>query len=258
MNKADLSFPEILLVKYGDNQKKGLIWDERFEEWCINNPNTPTSRNTKDQENLNPRPKDYPFKDWLLTKVGHTKVKLMDALPMGRENGSRFRDMIRSLYEEMEFEVKRGCSIDALQAVNSCSYHSEKRATLRGVFCYNSALILLFHFLKCTIGTLYKPSGRMGVELPFDLYLPLISDQVSILAKDKGFGHEMHKREDSKAVYGVTPSMDYAVTHFNEEMSHHTLYDIKPLLLYAATFKFTRDDLSESALRRNTGDKVTP
>ncbi|GJT89821.1 hypothetical protein Tco_1078666 [Tanacetum coccineum] len=118
-----------------------------FEEWCINNPNTPTSRNTKDQENLNPRPKDYPFKDWLLTKLadeyelgigkkGHIlediwencrKVQgdntywwhdqkseeeerysfgtgqsficvtkeLMDALTMGRENWSRFRDMIR-------------------------------------------------------------------------------------------------------------------------------------------------------------------
>ncbi|GJR24479.1 integrase, catalytic region, zinc finger, CCHC-type containing protein [Tanacetum coccineum] len=38
-------------------------------------------------------------------------------------------------------------------------------------------------------------------------------------------------------------------------MSHHTLYGVKPLLLYAATFKFTRDDLSESALRRNIGYK---
>ncbi|GJS23403.1 hypothetical protein Tco_0452035 [Tanacetum coccineum] len=38
-------------------------------------------------------------------------------------------------------------------------------------------------------------------------------------------------------------------------MSHHTLYGVKPLLLYVATFKFTRDDLSESALRRNIGDK---
>ncbi|GJS86280.1 hypothetical protein Tco_0752821 [Tanacetum coccineum] len=81
-------------------------------------------------------------------------------------------------------------------------------------------------------------------------------DQVSILAKDKGFGHEMHKSEESKAVYGVTPPKDYAVTYSNEEMSHHTLYGVKPLLLYAATFKFTRDDLSESALRRNIGDKV--
>ncbi|GJY41980.1 phospholipase-like protein [Tanacetum coccineum] len=175
INGAELSFPEFLLVKYGENQEKGLVWDERFKEWCINNPNTPTSRNTKDQENLNPRPKDYPFKDWLLTKVGHTNVmkdprersfddykwmfdveidqladeyelgigkkghilediwencrkvqgdntywwhdqksekeerysfdtgqsficvtkELMDALPMGRENRSRFRDMIR-------------------------------------------------------------------------------------------------------------------------------------------------------------------
>nr|GEY00109.1 hypothetical protein [Tanacetum cinerariifolium] len=30
---------------------------------------------------------------------------------------------------------------------------------------------------------------------------------------------------------------------------------VKPLLLYAATFKFTRDDLSETALRRNIGEK---
>nr|GEZ07907.1 reverse transcriptase domain-containing protein [Tanacetum cinerariifolium] len=68
INEAGLSFLEFLLVKYGENQKKGLIWDERFEEWCINNPNTPTLRYTKEQENLNPRPKDYPFKDWLLLK----------------------------------------------------------------------------------------------------------------------------------------------------------------------------------------------
>nr|GEW77053.1 putative ribonuclease H-like domain-containing protein [Tanacetum cinerariifolium] len=38
-------------------------------------------------------------------------------------------------------------------------------------------------------------------------------------------------------------------------MSHHTLYGVKPLLLYTATFKFTRDDLSESALWRNIGDE---
>ncbi|GJT51903.1 hypothetical protein Tco_0978060 [Tanacetum coccineum] len=81
-------------------------------------------------------------------------------------------------------------------------------------------------------------------------------DQVSILAKDKGFGYEMHKSEESKAVYGVTPPKDYAVTYSNEEMSHQTLYGVKPLLLYATTFKFTRDDLSESALRRNIGDKL--
>nr|GEY30939.1 hypothetical protein [Tanacetum cinerariifolium] len=38
-------------------------------------------------------------------------------------------------------------------------------------------------------------------------------------------------------------------------MSHHTYYGVKHLLLYAATFNFTRDDLSESVLRRNIGDK---
>ncbi|GJU75034.1 hypothetical protein Tco_1266439 [Tanacetum coccineum] len=88
--------------------------------------------------------------------------------------------------------------------------------------------------------------------------IPVFRDQVRILAKDKGFGHEMHKSEESEVVYGVTSLKNYAVTYSNEEMSHHTLYGIKPLLLYAATFKFTRDDLSDSALRRNICDRVTP
>ncbi|GJR37565.1 phospholipase-like protein [Tanacetum coccineum] len=74
INGGGLSFPEFLLVKYGETQEKELIWDDRFEEWCNSNPNTPTSRVTTVQENLNPRPKDYPFKDWLLTKIGHTNI----------------------------------------------------------------------------------------------------------------------------------------------------------------------------------------
>ncbi|GJR43420.1 hypothetical protein Tco_1311523 [Tanacetum coccineum] len=71
-----LPFPEFLLVKYGKVQKKELIWDNRYEEWCnkISSPNTPTLKLASDQENYKPRPKDYPFKDWLLTKVGHTEV----------------------------------------------------------------------------------------------------------------------------------------------------------------------------------------
>ncbi|GKB41424.1 hypothetical protein Tco_0886366, partial [Tanacetum coccineum] len=68
INGGGLSFPEFLLVKYRETQEKELIWDDRFEEWCNNNPNTPTSRFTTVQENLNPRLKDYPFKDLLLTK----------------------------------------------------------------------------------------------------------------------------------------------------------------------------------------------
>ncbi|GKB19441.1 phospholipase-like protein [Tanacetum coccineum] len=75
--KIDVFNKEISLgigVKYGENQEKGLIWDERFEEWCNNNPNAPTSKFTSIYENLNPRPKDYPFKDWLLAKVRHINV----------------------------------------------------------------------------------------------------------------------------------------------------------------------------------------
>ncbi|GJW57657.1 hypothetical protein Tco_0104388 [Tanacetum coccineum] len=83
------------------------------------------------------------------------------------------------------------------------------------------------------------------------------TDQVSILAKDKRFGQEMHQSEVTKALYGVTSPKDYAVTYSNEEMSHHILYGVKCLQDYAATFKYTRDDVSDSALRRNICDRVT-
>ncbi|GJR39897.1 hypothetical protein Tco_1215581 [Tanacetum coccineum] len=73
-------------------------------------------------------------------------------------------------------------------------------------------------------------------------------DQVSILAKDKGFGQEMHQSEESKALYGITPLRDYAATFYNEEMSHHALYGVKCLQDYATTFKITRDDVADSVL----------
>ncbi|GKE31144.1 hypothetical protein Tco_1450466 [Tanacetum coccineum] len=41
-------------------------------------------------------------------------------------------------------------------------------------------------------------------------------------------------------------------------MSHHTIYGIKCLQDYAATFKIKGDDVADSGLRRNIGDKVTP
>ncbi|GJT80553.1 phospholipase-like protein [Tanacetum coccineum] len=76
IKRSGLSFPEFLLVKYGEAQEKELIWDNRYAEWCNENssPDTHTSRLTSVQEDYKPRPKDYPFKDWLLTKVGHTEV----------------------------------------------------------------------------------------------------------------------------------------------------------------------------------------
>ncbi|GJV39818.1 hypothetical protein Tco_1418258 [Tanacetum coccineum] len=83
-------------------------------------------------------------------------------------------------------------------------------------------------------------------------------DQVSILAKDKGFGQEMHQSEEPKALYGVTSPKDYTITYSNKQMSHHTHYGIKCLQDYVTTFKYTRDDVSDSALRRNICDRVTP
>ncbi|GJY27928.1 hypothetical protein Tco_0403695 [Tanacetum coccineum] len=78
---------------------------------------------------------------------------------------------------------------------------------------------------------------------------------MSILAKDKGFGQEMHQSEEPKALYSVTSLKDYAVTYSIKEMSHHTLYGVKCLQDYAVTFKYTRDDVSDSALWRNICDR---
>ncbi|GKA73494.1 phospholipase-like protein, partial [Tanacetum coccineum] len=65
MRWSGLSFPEFLLVRY-----------KRYAEWCNenSNPDTPTSRFTSIQEDYKLRPKDYSFKDWLFTRVGHTDV----------------------------------------------------------------------------------------------------------------------------------------------------------------------------------------
>ncbi|GJT77061.1 hypothetical protein Tco_1043786 [Tanacetum coccineum] len=49
----------------------------------------------------------------------------------------------------------------------------------------------------------------------------LFREHVSILAKDKGFGQEMHQSEESKALYGVTSPKDYAVTYSNERIEKH-------------------------------------
>ncbi|GKD78307.1 hypothetical protein Tco_1340928 [Tanacetum coccineum] len=47
-----------------------------YAEWCSENssPDIPTSIFTSVQEDCKPRPRDYPFKEWLLTKVGHIDV----------------------------------------------------------------------------------------------------------------------------------------------------------------------------------------
>ncbi|GJZ39552.1 reverse transcriptase domain-containing protein [Tanacetum coccineum] len=116
INGVGLSFPEFLLVKYGENQEKGLIWDEKFEEWCINNPNTPTSRkvqgdntywwhhqkseeeerrklgiNIEEYEPPMVHVETFEVKRYLFD-IGQSFIyvtkELMDALPMGRENES--------------------------------------------------------------------------------------------------------------------------------------------------------------------------
>ncbi|GJW30801.1 BYPASS-related protein [Tanacetum coccineum] len=53
---------------------KGGVLNKWLEEWCSENSNPNTPESTTIQENFNLTPKDYHFKDCLLTKVGHTDV----------------------------------------------------------------------------------------------------------------------------------------------------------------------------------------
>ncbi|GJV57884.1 reverse transcriptase domain-containing protein [Tanacetum coccineum] len=55
----------------GDIYMIKSISDNKYTSYTTSDA---SSRFTTVQGNLNPRPKDYPFKDWLLTKVGHTNI----------------------------------------------------------------------------------------------------------------------------------------------------------------------------------------
>ncbi|GJX91239.1 hypothetical protein Tco_0344565 [Tanacetum coccineum] len=90
-----------------------------------------------------------------------------------------------SLNKKEEFEVtptrihvvKRGYEIAPDTRVKSSSLTIITQSKEQ---CLGESLVLIlllffnFHFLNGTIGTLHKPSGGMGVELPLGLYLPLI------------------------------------------------------------------------------------
>ncbi|GKC45195.1 hypothetical protein Tco_1062917, partial [Tanacetum coccineum] len=70
-----------------ETQGNNLIWDKRYAEWFNENlsPDTPTSKFTSIKEDYKPRPKDYPFKDWLLIKVGHTDLADEYELRIGKK-----------------------------------------------------------------------------------------------------------------------------------------------------------------------------
>ncbi|GJX44264.1 hypothetical protein Tco_0260940 [Tanacetum coccineum] len=73
--------------------------------------------------------------------------------------------------------VKRGYEFSQDTRVKSSSLAIIIRSEEQ---CSGESLVLTlllffnFHFLNGIIGTLYKPSKEMGVDLPLDLYLPLI------------------------------------------------------------------------------------
>ncbi|GJU24870.1 hypothetical protein Tco_1163491 [Tanacetum coccineum] len=69
---------------------------------------------------------------------------------------------------------------------------------------------------------------------------------------------DLDKKCSIQGDYGVTPPKDYAVTYSNEEISHNTLLwrNVSPRL--CRNIQIYKDDVSDSALQRNIGDKVTP
>ncbi|GJY38910.1 zinc knuckle CX2CX4HX4C containing protein [Tanacetum coccineum] len=70
MKGIGLSFLDYLLAKYGKCQTENLVWDGRYAEWCYVSPEPGTSS----QKSNVPRPRGYTFREWTLTKVGHTDV----------------------------------------------------------------------------------------------------------------------------------------------------------------------------------------
>ncbi|GJR60929.1 hypothetical protein Tco_1503091 [Tanacetum coccineum] len=66
MKGGGLSFPDFLLVRYGINQGDGLVWNNRYAQWCSENsiPGASTSISIPTQENNKLRPRDYSFKEW--------------------------------------------------------------------------------------------------------------------------------------------------------------------------------------------------
>ncbi|GKD05510.1 hypothetical protein Tco_1180484 [Tanacetum coccineum] len=76
MKGGGLSFTYFLLVRYEINQGDGLVWDNRYAEWCSENyiPGTSTLISILTQEDNKPRPRDYSFKEWVLIKVGHNNI----------------------------------------------------------------------------------------------------------------------------------------------------------------------------------------
>ncbi|GJT04106.1 reverse transcriptase domain-containing protein [Tanacetum coccineum] len=112
INGAGLSFPEFLLVKYGENQEKGLIWDERKVQgdntyWWHDQKSKEEERrklriNIEEYEPPMVHIETFEVKRYSFD-TGQSFIyvtkELMDALLMGRENRSRFRDMIRKEVE---------------------------------------------------------------------------------------------------------------------------------------------------------------
>nr|GEX22374.1 hypothetical protein [Tanacetum cinerariifolium] len=114
---------------YGMNKQGDMkYW---YAEWCNENssPDTLTFNSTSVQEDCKPRPKDYPFKDWLLTKVGYTdrkwiKVQGDDLKGSGHGKEGPKKDVERSLSKEEEFEDTPTRSHWTVSVVKPSFYHT--------------------------------------------------------------------------------------------------------------------------------------
>ncbi|GKB48503.1 reverse transcriptase domain-containing protein [Tanacetum coccineum] len=66
----EMSFSDLLLIKYGKNKIDDTVRARRYIEWC--------AENNKHYENqIKTRLRDYSFKEWLKLKIGHTNVNTM-------------------------------------------------------------------------------------------------------------------------------------------------------------------------------------
>ncbi|GJY82100.1 reverse transcriptase domain-containing protein [Tanacetum coccineum] len=111
MGGKGLSFLDFLLVRYGTSKVDDSTWDSMYAKWCNENSIPWTHKSTLAQGDVaiphhqndksKPRPRDYPFKEWLLIKVRHTdeyceKVQGDNdsCHDLGFEEDERYKNMI--------------------------------------------------------------------------------------------------------------------------------------------------------------------
>nr|GEX44747.1 hypothetical protein [Tanacetum cinerariifolium] len=125
MLKPDMNTPSAHLCNTVKQNCNGILKDSRYVEWCSENskPDTPTSIFTAVNEDCIPRPMDYPFKEWLLTKgfAAAQPFLLLECLKAENTEGDETLYQAWKRYNDMLYKCPTH-NINSHQKVNIIYY----------------------------------------------------------------------------------------------------------------------------------------